>query len=101
MPRLRLVVPHVGFDEHERYLALLDEHEHLHLDTTMTCAEYFDVAVDWSAIERRAGRILYGSDFPIVPYEPTRELRVLARRIVSDEAFLRITRENARALFSR
>ena len=100
LPQLRLVVPHVGMDETDQYLALLDAHEHLHLDTAMACAEYFDAPIEWAAIERHADRILFGSDFPIVPYESGRELGVLARRIVSDAAFRRITRDNARAFWA-
>jgi predicted TIM-barrel fold metal-dependent hydrolase len=99
LPRLRLVVPHVGADEYEAYFALLAEHEHLYLDTSMACAEYFHERPAWEAIERWSHRVLYGSDFPIVPYETDRELRLMARRIVSDEAFERITRGTARALW--
>jgi predicted TIM-barrel fold metal-dependent hydrolase len=95
-PRLRLVIPHIGIDEIDRYLALLDEHENLYLDTAMVCADYFDEAPPYPALERMSHRIMYGSDFPITPYDVDREVRVLARRIVSDEAFERIMRGTAR-----
>jgi hypothetical protein len=100
LPRLRLVVPHLGIDEIGPYLALLGEHEHLYLDTAMVGAEYFPVALPWAEIERWSGRIMYGSDFPITPYEADREIRVLARRIASDEAFEALMRGTARAFWA-
>ena len=100
LPALRLVVPHIGADEYDGYLALLDEFEHLHLDTAMACADYFAVNPNWQQIERHADRILYGTDFPIIPYDVDRELRVLAHNIVSDQAFAEITRHNAQRLWA-
>jgi predicted TIM-barrel fold metal-dependent hydrolase len=99
LPRLRLVVPHLGYDEIDAYIGLLGEHENLYLDTTMVCAEYFDARPDLATLERHADRIMYGSDFPITPYEADRELVALARSAISDEAFERITRTTARAFW--
>ena len=95
LPRLKLVVPHVGADEFEQYFSLLAEHEGLYLDTSMSCAEYFAQRPAWPAIERWSHRVMYGTDFPIVPYETDRELRLLARRIENDEAFDRLVRGTA------
>jgi|LNFM01.1.fsa_nt_gb predicted TIM-barrel fold metal-dependent hydrolase len=99
IPTLKLVVPHLGLDEFEPYLALVDRYEGLYLDTSMACAEYFEQRIDWRAIEQRSERVLYGTDFPIVPYEYDRELRVLARRIEDDRAFERIVRGTSAALW--
>lgn len=100
LPKLKLVIPHLGLDEVSEHFALLDRHENLYLDTSMACADYFDVPIDWTQIEKHADRILYGSDFPITPFDTaTRELHVLARRIESDDAFEKIVRTNARTLW--
>lgn len=99
LPDLRLVVPHLGIDEIPQHLGLLDKFENLYLDTTMVCAEYFDTGFDASILERYADRIMYGSDFPIVPYDADRELTSLARTLVSDDAFARITGGTARAFW--
>jgi predicted TIM-barrel fold metal-dependent hydrolase len=99
LPRLRLVVPHLGYDELSDHFALLDRHENLMLDTTMLCADYLRPQPDLARVERHADRIMYGSDFPIIPYEPDREIVVLARRIGSDEALERILRRTARAFW--
>jgi len=42
LPSLRLVIPHLGIDEVDEHLALLERYENLYLDTTMLCAEHFD-----------------------------------------------------------
>lgn len=99
LPRLRIVVPHLGADEYADYLAMLREHEGLYLDTSVSCADYLGQGPDWTELERCADRVMYGSDFPIVPYEGTRELGVLARRVRSDAAFEQIVRGTARVFW--
>ncbi len=101
LPRLRLVVPHIGADEFDAYLDLLRDHPGLWLDTAMSCAEYFPDRPAFAAIESHADRILYGTDFPILPYEADRELRALARGIESDRALGLILRDNAGQLWGR
>ncbi|MEI8254316.1 MAG: amidohydrolase family protein [Deltaproteobacteria bacterium] len=96
LPGLRLVVPHVGWDEIDGYLALLAEFPGLYLDTSMACAEYFEESTRWADYERHADRMMYGTDFPIIPFEADRELRLIARRVVSDEAFEALVRGTAR-----
>ena len=95
LPSLRLVVPHIGADEFAAYLSLLDVHPGLFLDTAMACASYFDAGPDWPTLEAHADRVMYGTDFPIVPYGPDRELTVLARRVVQDAAFDQLVRGTA------
>ena len=100
LPKLKLVIPHLGLDEVSEHFALLEKYENLHLDTAMACAEYFPLVPDWSRIARWSHRIMLGTDFPITPFdEPERELRVLARRIEDDGAFERLIRGTARALW--
>ena len=59
---------------------MLDEFHNLHLDTTMLLADYFDPPrIDAGALESHSTRILYGTDFPNIPYEWDRELAGCAR----------------------
>lgn len=97
LPKLKLVIPHLGLDEIDAHFDLLDQHENLYLDTAMACAEYFDgPAIDWKKLARYSHRVMFGTDFPITPFEqPDRELRILARRIEADEAFERLVRGTA------
>jgi uncharacterized protein len=97
-PTLTMIVPHLGDDEEGAYFALLDEFPNLHLDTTMMVGEYFDRRIDPALLERHADRILYGTDFPNIPYEWDRELRWLERN-VSPAAREKILGQNATRLF--
>jgi predicted TIM-barrel fold metal-dependent hydrolase len=74
-PSLRMIVPHLGMDEYEAYAALLDRHEHLYLDTTMAIAGFVPQAPPALLFPGRANRLLYGTDFPNIPYAWDRELR--------------------------
>jgi hypothetical protein len=99
-PRLRLVVPHLGADEFVGYARLLERHDNLYLDTTMMLADYFAVDNVVDMLTVRPDRILYGTDFPNIPYAWDRELKkLLAFRL--EPAVLRgILGENARRVFS-
>jgi predicted TIM-barrel fold metal-dependent hydrolase len=98
-PRLRLVVPHLGADEFEAYGRLLDRHEHLWLDTTMSVAGYFAVDPPASVFPARAARLLYGTDFPNIPYAWDRELKRIAGAGLSPELLRGVLAGNALALF--
>jgi predicted TIM-barrel fold metal-dependent hydrolase len=99
-PTLKLIVPHLGVDEDAEYLALLAEFENLHLDTTMVVAGYLGPpAIDASSLEKHSNRILYGTDFPNIPYAWDRELDWLRAQPISDAARARILGANALALF--
>ena len=82
-PRTTVIVPHLGAGRMEETAALLDAHQGLYLDTTMAIAGYLPFGADrrpavteapafqeraLSLVRRHADRILYGSDFPNVPY---------------------------------
>jgi len=97
-PTLTLVVPHLGGDEVAEHFALLDQFEHLYLDTTMALAGYVGPPPDPALLERHADRILYGTDFPNVPYEWDRELGWLRERL-SPASLDRILGGNAERLF--
>jgi predicted TIM-barrel fold metal-dependent hydrolase len=98
-PRLRLVVPHLGVDEYDDYAALLDRHDRLWLDTTMAIAGYFEPAPPRSLFPGRAERLLYGTDFPNLPYAWDRELGRLLGAIPDDAMRRRVLWENAEMLF--
>jgi predicted TIM-barrel fold metal-dependent hydrolase len=98
-PRLRLCVPHLGADECEAHLRLLERYDNLWLDTTMMLAGYFPIPPPPGLFEARPDRILYGSDFPNIPYEWDRELRWLADAGLSDEDLAGVLGRNALELY--
>jgi len=84
-PRLRVCVPHLGFDEISEYKALIEKYDNLWLDTTMVLADYFPLAESIELDRFRIDRIMYGSDFPNIPYNWDRELRCLKASGLSRE----------------
>lgn len=98
-PRLKLVVPHLGYDETSAYFAMLDEFENLWLDTTMTLAGHFAPPPDASLLAAHADRILFGTDFPNLPYAWDSEIAWLSRQGLDAEILAKLTRTNALGLF--
>lgn len=68
-PDLRFVVAHMGADDFEGYFELMSRCENLYLDTTMVFAGFFDWRPPIGGLIEFQDRILYGSDFPNLPYE--------------------------------
>lgn len=99
-PTLQICVPHLGADEFSSYRDMLERFDNLWLDTTMMLAGYFPMADIPNLTDLRYDRILYGSDFPNIPYAWDRELKVIEERqlpsIIRDGLLYR----NAMALFS-
>ncbi|MEJ5376919.1 MAG: amidohydrolase family protein [bacterium] len=98
-PELKLIVPHLGFGESQLFYALLDKYPNLYLDTTMMLAGFFPVCVEREPLLRYCQRILYGSDYPHIPYEWDRELKALISLELGDAPNGMILWENARELF--
>lgn len=99
-PRLRLCVPHLGVDEFEAYQRLLERYDRLWLDTTMVLAEYFPIEPPMRLLQCRPERIMYGTDFPNVPYAWDRELRRLLEISLSEENRAKILSANAMEFFN-
>lgn len=83
-PRLTAVVAHMGAPEYAEFLALAEAHEHTRLDTTMVFTEFFDTEAPYpdDLLPRLADlgdRVLFGSDFPTIPYPYLEQLAGLAR----------------------
>ncbi len=99
-PKLKLVVPHLGVDEFEGYLDLVTRYDNLWLDTTMVLADYFDCAVPAELLTRRPERVMYGTDFPNIPYAWDREIKFLRSKTLTADALERIAGKTATALFT-
>lgn len=99
-PKLRLAVPHLGADEFAGYMRLLERHDNLWLDTTMTLAGYFDDSeTAFRMVEARPDRIMYGTDFPNLPYAWDRELRRIGGRGMNDATLEKVLGETARSFY--
>jgi uncharacterized protein len=98
-PTLKLCIPHLGADEFDAYARLLERHDNLWLDTTMTVAGYFPVPLPRGALQVRPERVLYGTDFPNIPYAWDRELKTLLGLKLGDEVLAGVLGQNALRLY--
>ena len=83
-PGLTAVVAHMGAPEYTEFLALAETHENTRLDTTMVFTRFFDQESPYPdrLLPRLADlgdRMLFGSDFPTIPYPYLEQLDGLAR----------------------
>lgn len=99
-PDLRMCVPHMGFNEIEEYRVLIEKYDNLWLDTAMVINDYFPLDKKISLSRYRGDRIIYGSDFPNIPYAWDRELKVLQSTKLSIETLGQITHKNAANFFN-
>lgn len=104
-PRLKVCLAHMGEFEHEAALAMTDEFQNLYVDTTMTLtplaspyvgAEPERITTD--QLLRHQNKILFGSDFPLIPYDYDEERRFAEARGLPESVRRKIFFENARRL---
>ncbi|MBI2219239.1 MAG: amidohydrolase [Candidatus Rokubacteria bacterium] len=101
-PELPVCIAHLGAHEHRAFLELTDEYPNLYVDTTMALAgpakEYVAAepdAVSNDEIVRHQDRILFGSDFPLLPYPYEEERRWAVSRGLSEDVQRKIFYGNA------
>lgn len=76
-PDLKIVVPHLGADEYDAFATLLKNYDNIWLDIAMVLADYLPDTNPPNLSEMRSDRIMYGTDFPNIPYAWDRELNHL------------------------
>jgi len=104
-PRLRLVIAHLGMPEYSEFFDLVDRYEDLRLDTTMAFTPFVEETMpfprsEYGRLRDHADRILFGSDFPNIPYGFIDAMGVLTRLPGIDDEWLRkVFYHNAVCLF--
>lgn len=105
-PNMNIIIPHMGAFEYNKFLKLLDKYENLYLDTTMIYIP------DNIFPERKAkrpkpddltsyqDRILFGSDFPNIPYEYNLSTKGLLSLNLPRNFYENIFFNNAKRLFN-
>jgi hypothetical protein len=101
-PTLKLIVAHMGVPDTRAYFALARSTPNLFLDTTMSFASD-DLRTDASAeeIEKAASSIVYGTDYPNVPYAYESERHAIEALGLSAPTLQAIFAGNARRLHER
>jgi predicted TIM-barrel fold metal-dependent hydrolase len=95
-PGLTLCVPHLGADEFRAYQRLLERHDTLWLDTAMALTDYLPFENRVPLADLRPDRVMYGSDFPSLPYAWDRELKWLRGAGLKEEHLVAVLAGNAR-----
>ena len=105
-PRLRVCVAHMGAFQSPEFLALLPRYPHLYVDTTMAMSPHATPytgadpgAVSDADLVRHQGRVLFGSDFPLIPYDYDEERRWAWDRGLDERVRRRIFHDNALEFF--
>lgn len=104
-PRLPLIVAHLGMPEYGEFLDLCLTHDQVRLDTTMAFTAFSEESMPFPAELRpqlwAAGeRILFGSDFPNIPYSYGDALRSITELDGADDTWIRnVLFDNAARLF--
>jgi uncharacterized protein len=99
-PKLRICVPHLGIDEYADYRRLIEKYDNLWLDTAMALTDYFPGYRPPSLQGMRWDRIMFGTDFPNIPYAWDREIKCIAKKNLPEAHLERIMGKNALDFFS-
>jgi uncharacterized protein len=99
-PRLKVCVPHLGADEFSAYLEMIERYDNIWLDTTMMLAEYLPGCTPPHLGGMRPDRIMYGTDFPNIPYAWDRELTRITRLGLPGDSLARILGGNAAEFYA-
>jgi predicted TIM-barrel fold metal-dependent hydrolase len=103
---MKIIVAHMGAFEYQKFLNLLDNYENLYLDTAMI---YIPNNIFPERESKRPGpekllsyqgKILFGSDFPNIPYEYENSTRGLLRFDLPRKFYEAIFYNNAKKMFN-
>lgn len=104
-PDLLAVVAHFGMPEEEQFLELCDMYPAMMLDTTMVGTDFLAPMhrMSRNLLPRvrelgAAGRIVFGSDFPNIPYRYAHQVQSLARWDLGEDWMRAVLWDNGRRL---
>lgn len=104
-PTLPLIIAHMGAPEYPEFLDLVERYDNVHLDTTMAFTPFMERLAPFPPDERarlraHSDRILFGSDFPNIPYAYAQAIDALVDLGLGDEWMQAVLHDNAARLFS-
>ncbi|MGC8604072.1 MAG: amidohydrolase family protein [Desulfomonilaceae bacterium] len=99
-PGLKICVPHLGADEFDQYRRLLECYDNLWLDTAMVLVDYVPNFGSPKLSDLRADRVMFGTDFPNIPYAWDTEIRQLETRQLPEDFLTGILKRNASEFLS-
>jgi len=104
-PDLKVIVAHMGGYEFHEFFELLEKYPNMRLDTTMifTDTDVFDTSFPKEMIdlvEKYSDKVLFGSDFPNIPYEYEESINGLLRLQFEQKVYEKIFYKNAERDFN-
>ena len=103
-PALRLIVAHIGLPEYREFIEMAQRYPGVYLDTTMVFTTFTDQTDPFPpdarpALVELADKVLFGSDFPNIPYRYHHALESITGLGLGDEWCRKVLHDNARILF--
>lgn len=103
-PSLKLIIAHMGMPEYSEFMDLCEQFAGLCLDTTMAFTPFIEETMPFPPDELpRLGelgdRILFGSDFPNIPYPYAESIDVLTKVAPDDDWMRKVLYHNAARVF--
>lgn len=104
-PRLRLIVAHMGMPDYAEFLDICEGSADVRMDTTMAFTPFIDEVMPFPPsqlhrLQQLGDRILFGSDFPNIPYRYADAMEWITDLPGIDDKWLRgVFYENAATLF--
>ncbi len=100
---LRVQIAHLGSYEYEQFFALLDHHPTYYLDTAMMLVDHnlfpSDFPLGIEALLKHEDQILFGSDFPHIPYDFVESWKTLFSLNLPKPFYEKLMYKNARKLY--
>jgi len=101
-PDLNVVIAHLGMPESAEFMDLAEGYPKVMLDTTMAFVDFWDQPPDPAIVQRLPGlqnRVLFGTDFPNIPYEYAHQVEALQRLDLGDDWMRDVLWNNGARLF--
>lgn len=103
-PSLRLIIAHMGLPEYGEFIDLAQRYPGVYLDTTMVFTEFTEQRDPFPpdlrpALQELSDKVLFGSDFPNIPYSYHHALHSIVALDLGDQWCRKVLHDNAAALF--
>ena len=98
-PDMQCIIPHFGADDFNGFFDLMGEFKNLWTDNTMALSGFFPGTIPVDRILQYQDRIVYGSDFPNIPYDMMTEINAIKTLNLGKETEDKLLFKNALRLF--
>lgn len=103
-PALRLIIAHMGTPEYSEFLDLAERYPSVSLDTTMVWTDFSEEnspfpTSEYARLRTLSDRILFGSDFPNIPYSYAHAAQAVERLELGADWLRKVFWENGARMF--